>query len=297
MKPCWQGVFPAVTTQFHQDQSLNLQGTARHIEALIDSGVTGLIMCGSLGENQQMDPDEKRRVVALAVNASHGRVPVLSGVAETSTAAAISYMKDCAKLGVNGFMIMPAMVYKADVREAMTYFRTAAAATSLPWMLYNNPISYPVDITPELFKELSDIKNLVALKESSGNTRRITELHNAVGDRYALFVGVDDLILESAILEIDGWVAGTGIAFPKENQALWEHMRAGRWEQARKLYRWFQPLLKLDTHVKFVQYIKLAIQETGLGAEWVRAPRLPLAGQEREQVLQIIRTGIQHRPM
>ncbi|HWY85498.1 MAG TPA: dihydrodipicolinate synthase family protein [Gemmataceae bacterium] len=292
----WQGVFPAATTQFHPDQSLDLDATARHLEALIDSGVTGLIMCGSLGENQAMDPDEKRRVLALAVNVSRGRVPVLSGVAETSTAAACAYVKDCEKQGADGFMVMPAMVYKADTREAMSFFRAVAAATHLPWMLYNNPISYPVDITPELFKELADIKNLVALKESSGNTRRITELHNAVGDRYALFVGVDDLILESSILGIDGWVAGTGIAFPKENQTLWELMRAGRWEEARTLYRWFAPLLKLDTHPKFVQYIKLAMQETGLGAEWVRAPRLPLVGREREQVLQIIRDGIGQRP-
>jgi dihydrodipicolinate synthase/N-acetylneuraminate lyase len=232
----------------------------------------------------------------MAVNVSHERVPVLSGVAETSTTAACAYVKDCEKLGADGFMVMPAMVYKADTREAMSFFRAVAAATHLPWMLYNNPISYPVDITPELFKELADIKNLVALKESSGNTRRITELHNAVGDRYALFVGVDDLILESSILSIDGWVAGTGIAFPKENQTLWELMRAGRWEEARTLYRWFAPLLKLDTHPKFVQYIKLAMQETGLGAEWVRAPRLPLVGREREQVLQIIRDGIGQRP-
>jgi dihydrodipicolinate synthase/N-acetylneuraminate lyase len=296
MQPYWQGVFPAATTQFHQDQSLNLEGTARHLEALMESGVTGLIMCGSLGENQAMDPDEKRRVISMAVNVSRGRVPVLSGVAETSTAAACAYARDCQKLGVNGFMVMPAMIYKADIREAMTFFRTVAAATPLPWMLYNNPISYPVDITPDLFKELADIKNLVALKESSGNTRRITELHNAVGGRYALFVGVDDLILESSILAIDGWVAGTGIAFPKENQALWELTRAGRWEEARSLYRWFAPLLKLDIHPKFVQYIKLAIQETGLGAEWVRAPRLPLVGQEREQVLKIIREGIAKRP-
>jgi dihydrodipicolinate synthase/N-acetylneuraminate lyase len=296
MQPHWQGVFPAVTTQFHQDQTLDLEGTARHLEVLIDSGVTGLIMCGSLGENQAMDPEEKRRVLALAIKVSKGRVPVLSGVAETSTRAACAYVKDCEKLGASGFMVMPAMIYKADTREAMTYFRAVAAATRLPWMLYNNPISYPVDITPALFQELADVKNLVALKESSGNTRRITELHNAVGDRYALFVGVDDLILESSILGIDGWVVGTGIAFPKENQTLWELMRAGRWEEARTLYRWFAPLLKLDTHPKFVQYIKLAMQESGLGSEWERAPRLPLVGQEREEVLKIIRDGIKQRP-
>ena len=292
----WQGVFPAVTTQFHKDQSLDLDATARHLEVLIDSGVTGLIVCGSLGENQSLEPEEKRRVVATAVQTAKGRVPVLSGVAETGTAAARRYVRDCQQLGADGFMVMPAMVYRADPREAMSHFRSVAAATDLPWMLYNNPLSYSVDITAELAAELADVKNLVAIKESSGNPRRITELRLAVGDRFALFVGVDDLIMETAILGIDGWVAGTGIAFPAENQAFWERLRAGQWDAARQFYRWFTPLLKLDTHVKFVQYIKLALQEAGLGSEWVREPRLPLCGAEREAVLSIIRAGIANRP-
>ncbi len=235
-------------------------------------------------------------MLQTAVRVARGRVPVLSGVAETSTAAACRYVRDGEKLGVNGFMVMPAMVYRADAREAVYYFRAVAAATSLPWMLYNNPISYGVDITPAHFRELEGVKNLVAIKESSGDPRRITELRLAVGHRYALFVGVDDLLLESAILGIDGWVAGTGIAFPRENQHLWDLTRAGRWEEALRLYRWFSPLLKLDTHVKFVQYIKLAVQEVGLGKEWVREPRLPLAGAEREEVLRVIHQGIANRP-
>jgi 4-hydroxy-tetrahydrodipicolinate synthase len=292
----WSGVFPAVTTQLHEDQSLDLDATARHLERLIDSGVTGLIMCGSLGENQNLDPAEKRRVVKLAIEVSRGRVPVLSGVAETGTSHACQYVRDCEALGVNGFMVMPAMVYKADSREALTHFRAVASATRLPWMLYNNPIGYPVDITPELFRQLVDVPNLIAIKESSGNTRRITELRLAVGDRFALFVGVDDLILESFILGIDGWVAGTGIAFPTENQLLWDLMKAGNWDEARRVYRWFSPLLKLDTHPKFVQYIKLAMQMTGLGSEWVRAPRLILEGEERSQVMGIIRKGMIERP-
>lgn len=296
MTTIWQGVFPAVTTQFGADQSLNLAATAEHLEVLIDAGVTGLIMCGSLGENQAMDAEEKRRVVERAVQVSRGRVPVLSGVAESSTVAACRYVRDCEQLGVAGFMVMPAMVYKADPREALSFFRSVASATSLPWMLYNNPLSYPVDITPALFRELAEVKNLVAIKESSGNTRRITDLRIATGDRYALFVGVDDLILESSILGIDGWVAGLGNAFPKENQLLWDLMRAGRWDEARTLYRWFSPLLNLDVHPKLVQYIKLAMQENGLGTEWVRAPRLPLVGHEREQILQTIRHGMQQRP-
>jgi 4-hydroxy-tetrahydrodipicolinate synthase len=295
-KHLWQGVFPAVTTQFKRDQSLDLDATARHCESLIDSGVTGLIVAGSLGENQTLEPSVKRALVAEAVRVAAGRVPVLCGVAEMSTAAACQYVRDCAKLGASGFMVMPAMVYKADTAEAMHHFRKVAAATELPWMLYNNPVGYPVDITPAHFAELADISNLVALKESSANTRRITELRLEVGDRFSIFVGVDDLMLEAAVLGIDGWVAGSGIAFPQENQHFWELTRAGRWDEARELYRWFYPLLKLDTHVKFVQYIKLAVQEAGLGSEWVREPRLPLSGEERERVLGIIRHGLAHRP-
>ncbi|KAF0181472.1 MAG: dihydrodipicolinate synthase [Limisphaerales bacterium] len=296
MKPHWTGVFPAVTTQLKRDQSLDLPATARHFEALIESGVNGLIVCGSLGENQTLDPDEKRAVVRCAVETTKGRVPVLSGVAESSTAAAIRYVRDVEQLGAAGVMLMPPMSYKGDPRESMTYLRSVAKGGGLPIMIYNNPISYANDITPALFAELADEPKFVALKESSGDPRRITELHNTIGGRYAVFTGVDDLVLEASILGIDGWVAGTGIAFPTENQHLWELTRASKWDEARALYRWFQPLLKLDTHVHFVQYIKLCEQETGLGSEWVRAPRLTIAGDERKQVLRIIRDAIAKRP-
>ena len=295
-KPYWSGVFPAITTQLNRDQSLDLQATARHADALIKSGVSGLVFLGSLGENQALSAEEKRKVLEAMVKAVHKRVPVLSGVAESSTASACAYVRDLEKLGADGFMLMPPMLYKGDPRETMEHFRKTAAATGLPIMLYNNPISYANDITPEMFAELAEVKNFVALKESTGNTRRITDLHNLVGDRYALFTGVDDLVLESAILGIDGWVAGSGIAFPAENQYFWELTRTGKWEEAREMYRWFTPLLHLDTHTKFVQYIKLAVQETGLGSEWVRAPRLPLTGSEREQILKVIHDGIAGRP-
>jgi 4-hydroxy-tetrahydrodipicolinate synthase len=292
----WHGVFPAVTTQLHQDQSLDLDASARHFEALIDSGASGLIVCGSLGENQTLLPDEKRAVVKRAIEVAAGRLPVISGVAEMSTQAAITYMQDCEKLGISGFMIMPPMVYKTDPLETQHWFRTLAQATPLSWMLYNNPVGYHTDVTPEMFVQLADIPNLHAIKESSANTRRITELHNLVGNRYQIFTGVDDLFLESAILGIDGWVCGSGIAFPKENQQLWDLAQAGRWDECRTLYRWSQPLMKLDTHIHFVQYIKLLCQETGLGKEWVREPRLPLSGPERDQVLSIIRTALAARP-
>lgn len=295
-KPCWAGVFPAVTTQLQQDQSLDLPATARHCEVLIESGVSGLIVCGSLGENQALAPAEKLAVVRCAVETARGRVPVLSGTAEPSTAAASQFVHDVKQLGADGVMLLPPMTYKGDPRETLNFFRGVAARCELPIMVYNNPISYANDITPAMFAELAEEAKFIAIKESSGDPRRITELRNAVGDRFALFTGVDDLLLEASILGIDGWVAGTGIAFPSENQRLWDLTRAGHWDDARALYRWFQPLLKLDTHVHFVQYIKLCEQETGLGAEWVRAPRLPVQGEERERVLQTIRTAIRNRP-
>jgi len=294
--PRWQGVFPAITTQLKQDQSIDIEGTARHAEALIESGVTGIIFMGSLGENQALLPEEKRYLVGEMVKAVRGRVPLLSGVAESSTAQACRYVRDLEKAGVSGFMLMPGMLYRGDERETVAHFKTTAKATGLPIMIYNNPISYGNDITPQMFEELAEVKNFVALKESSGNTRRITDIRNLLDDRYSIFTGVDDLVLECAILGIDGWVAGSGIAFPAENQHFWELTRNGEWDEAREFYRWFTPLLHLDVHTKFVQYIKLAVQECGLGHEWVRAPRLTLAGEERERILGIIHDAISNRP-
>jgi 4-hydroxy-tetrahydrodipicolinate synthase len=296
MKVAWQDVFPAVTTQMRRDQSLDLEATARHIEVLIASGVSGLVMLGSLGENAALEADEKRRVVATAIEAAAGRVPVLSGVVETSTAAACRYARDMERLGADGLMLLPAMIYRADARETLAHYRKVAGSTGLPIICYNNPLAYSVDITPAMFAELADVANFVAIKESSGDVRRITDLVNAVGDRYILFCGVDDLVLESVLLGAQGWIAGMGLAFPAENQRLWDLATAGRYDEARELYRWFTPLLHLDTPAKFVQYIKLAVQEAGLGAEWVRAPRLPLVGEERRRILGVIHAGLASRP-
>ncbi len=280
-----------------RDGSLDLVSTAKHIEVLIESGVSGIVMLGSLGENQMLEPEEKRAVMDMAVETIEGRIPVLSGVAETSTSSAVEFVRDCEEIGADGFMVMPAMCYKTpDPAESMAHFKTVAKSTGLPIMIYNNPISYGNDITPEMFAELGKVKNFVALKESSGDTRRITDLHRVCGDRFAIFTGVDPLALESAILGIDGWVAGTGIAFPAQNQYLWELMQNGEWDEALQIYRWFTPLLHLDTHVKFVQYIKLCVQECGLGNEWTRAPRLPLTGAERKRVLKVIHDGIAAAP-
>jgi len=289
----WRGVFPAITTQMHRDGSLDLEATAHHAEALIASGITGIVFLGSLGENQTLSGEEKRLVVREMVCAVHGRIPVLSGVAESATGEAVRYVRDCEKLGADGCMVLPPMSYRTpDPEERLTHFRTVAKATGLPLMIYNNPISYANEITPEMFAKLARVKNFVAIKESSGDTRRITDLRRVVGDRYALFTGVDDLVLESAALGIEGWVAGAGIALPAHNQWLWDLLQAGDWKKAREVYRWFTPLMHLDVHVKFVQYIKLAVQECGLGREWTRAPRLALTGAERKAVLKIIHDTI-----
>lgn len=293
----WRGVFPAITTQMKKGGALDLDATAAHVEVLLASGVSGIVFLGSLGENQSLRSDEKRLVVKEMISCVRGRVPVLSGVAETSTAEARGYARDCERLGAGGLMLMPPMVYKsADPRESLAHVRTVAKATGLPIMIYNNPLAYGHDLTPQLLAELADEANFIAVKESSGDPRRITDVHKIVGDRYAIFTGVDDLILESAILGIDGWVAGTGIAFPRENQHFWELTRHAKWSEAQEMYRWFTPLLHLDTHPKFVQAIKLAVQECDLGAEWTRPPRLCLVGDERKRVLQIIRQGIATRP-
>jgi 1-pyrroline-4-hydroxy-2-carboxylate deaminase len=288
----WKGVFPAVTTQFHEDLSLDLDLTCAHIETLIESGVTGLVMLGSLGENVTLSREEKREVMRAAISAADGRVPVLSGVAELNTLAAVDYVRDLEKLGAQGAMVMPAMAFRPDRAETMAHYKTIAKGTSLPLIVYNNPISYHADVDPSMFRELADIDNLVAIKESSGDVRRITDIFNAVGDRYIIFGGVDDLILESVMLGATGWIAGIGLAFPKENQRLWDLMMAGDWAKARDLYRWYTPLLHLDIGNKFVQNIKLAVQEMGMGREYVRLPRLPLARPARAQVIELVRERV-----
>ncbi len=292
----WKGVFPAVTTQFHQDLSLDLDLTAKHLQVLLDSGVTGFVMLGSLGENVSLSRDEKRAVLKCALEVANGKIPVVSGVAEFSGHDAATFSKEVEQLGVNGLMVMPAMSFRPDKEEIKAHYLTVAKATGLPVMIYNNPISYHADVTPEILVELAEQPNLVAIKESCGDTRRITDIINTVGDRYALFGGVDDLILEATMLGAVGWVAGVGLAFPKENQYLWDLMMAGKWAEAVEIYRWFSPLLHLDIGTKFVQKIKLCLQEVGLGTEYVRLPRVPLTGAIREESLAIIREGIEKRP-
>jgi 1-pyrroline-4-hydroxy-2-carboxylate deaminase len=292
----WRGVFPAVTTQFKGDQSLDIPASLAQVERLLRAGVHGIIMLGSLGENCALEPQEKRQLVRAAIDAVKGRIPVLSGVAECSTALAARYAADMEELGAAGLMVLPAMVYKSDPRETAAHFRTVAGATRLPIMVYNNPPAYGVDVTPEMFAALADVKNLVAIKESSDNVRRISDIINRCGERYTLFCGVDDLILESMMLGAVGWVAGLVNAFPEETMRLYELAQAKRYQEALPLYRWFMPTLHLDVSVKLVQYIKLAQAMVGYGSETMRAPRLPLEGAEREMVMATVRRAIDTPP-
>jgi 4-hydroxy-tetrahydrodipicolinate synthase len=293
----WHGVFPAACTQFKSDQSLDIAGTLKHIDAMIDAGIHGLVMLGTVGENCSLEYAEKLEVLRQTSAHVAGRVPVLTGVAEYTTALGSRFANDAAKAGVNGLMVLPAMVYKSDSRETVTHFKAIARSTSLPIMIYNNPVSYGVDILPEVFGELAPEKNIVAIKESSEDPRRITDIRNAVGERFTLLCGVDDLVMETYILGAKGWISGLVNAFPAENRLLWDLLEAGKFEEARKVYAWYTPLLHLDTHVKLVQYIKLAAAECGYGTELTRAPRLPLVGEERERILAIIRKGIAGRPV
>lgn len=254
------------------------------------------MVLGTVGENCSLEYPEKVAVIRAAVRQAAGRVPVLTGVAECTTALACRFAEDAREAGADGLMVLPAMVYKSDPRETIAHFRAVARATGLPVMCYNNPVSYGVDITPAMFAELADEPTLVAIKESSENPRRITDLKNRCGDRYLLFCGVDDLILESVVLGATGWVSGLVNAFPAENRLLWDLATAGRYAEAVTVYRWYTPLLHLDTHPKLVQYIKLAAAECGHGAETVRAPRLPVVGPERDEVLSLVRTAINTRP-
>lgn len=292
----WRGVFPAVPTQFHDDFSLDIPATRSHVEALLDSGIHGLIMLGTIGENCSLSLEEKAEVLKMTVEVAKGRVPVLNGVAEFTTANACQTAKTAEEIGVDGLMVMPGMVYNSDGRETVNHFRTVANATRLPIMCYNNPPVYRVDITPEMFQQMSDVENIVCIKEASGDVRRITDLFNALGDRYLIFSGLDDVALESILLGCTGWISGLVDAFPNENRMLWDAATSGDYARALEIYRWYMPLLHFDSHPKLVQYIKLTCSEVGYGTETVRAPRMPLVGEEREQILQVIRDSIATRP-
>lgn len=295
--PRWQGIFPAVTTKFNADESIDAEGTARHIDFQIRNGIHGVVTCGSLGEASTLTLEEKVQVAKIAVDAAAGRIPVLANVSETRTREALRYVAAANKVGVAGYMVMPSVIYVADAREAMLNVRTIADAAQQPVMVYNNPVAYGVDLLPEHMQALADCKWLVAIKESSDDIRRLTDLRNTVGNRYQLFIGVDDLAYEALALGCDGLLAGVGCAFPRETVALYDLMKAGRFAEALELYRWMTPLLHLDVSRKLVQNLKLIDALVGVGSEHVRRPRLPLVGAERERIERIVRQALETRPL
>ena len=295
-RPDWRGVFPAVTTQFKKDHSVDLEATQKHVDVLIESGCRGLVMLGTVGENNVLSAKEKRQTLEAARDAAAGRVPVLSGVAEYTTDLAATFARDCEGIGIDGLMVLPCMVYKSDPRETLVHYRGVARASGLPIMVYNNPVSYGVDITPEMFAELSDEGTIIAIKESSEDVRRLTDIANVVDNRYILFSGVDDLVLESVLLGAVGWVAGLVNAFPRESVALFEWAVSGQWDDARSYYRWLMPIFHLDTLPKLVQYIKLGQQVMGLGSEVVRSPRQVLEGAERARIIALFEKVAAERP-
>ncbi|CUA81733.1 Dihydrodipicolinate synthase/N-acetylneuraminate lyase [Gulbenkiania indica] len=292
----WTGVFPAVTTKFNADESLDLAATTRHIRWQIECGADGIIVCGSLGEASTLTAEEKITILKAAKEVA-GDKPVLLTVAEDSTRAACALAQAAHAAGADGIMLLPAMRYVSDERETLNHYQRVADASPLPIMIYNNPVAYGVNITPAMYAQMADEPKYVAIKESSGDIRTLTNIINAVGDRFAIFSGVDDLALESLMMGADGWVAGLVVAFPKETVAIYRLARAGRWDEARRIYRWFAPLLHLDVSMKLVQNLKLAETMVGMGTEHVRAPRMPLTGTERERVQAVIEAGLASRPV
>jgi 4-hydroxy-tetrahydrodipicolinate synthase len=296
MKVDWQGVFPAVTTQFRADLSIDVADTQRVVDNLINDGVTGIIAMGTCGENNSLEADEKRTLLAAIVEVVDKRVPVVTGVSEMTTPRAIAFARDAEKLGADGLMLLPAMVYVPKIAELVEHFTQVAGNTGLPIMLYNNPPAYRVNITLEALEALRPVSNIVAVKESSPDTRRFTDLFNAFGDRYALFAGLDDVAFEGLLLGAQGWVSGLTSAFPQESVRLVKALQAGDIATAREIYRWFLPLLHLDAEHDLVQTIKLAEQIMGRGSERVRMPRMTLTGERRAEVTAMVERAAATRP-
>jgi len=292
----WEGVFPAVTTQFRPDLSLDVEATARVMDGVIRDGVSGLIVCGTVGENCSLAKSEKIAVMEAAKAVARGRLPVLCGIAEFTSAFAIDMAKEAARIGLDGVMVMPALVYSSKPNETAAHFRSVATATDLPVMVYNNPPIYKNDVTPQILASLADCETIVCFKESSGDTRRFTDLRNMVGDRFVLFAGLDDVVVESIMVGATGWVSGLSNAFPREGETLFRLARAGRYDEAMKLYRWFMPLLHLDARPDLVQCIKLCEHIMGRGTHLTRPPRLPLDARETAEIEAMMRTALASRP-
>ncbi|MBO9198744.1 MULTISPECIES: dihydrodipicolinate synthase family protein [Niastella] len=296
MSISWKGIFPAFTTKFTANDTLDLALFEKGLQSQLDAGVDGIVLGGSLGEASTLTTEEKETLVKLAIEIA-GPVPVVLNIAEGATKEAIKQAALGKSWGVKGLMLLPPMRYKSDDRETLTFFKAVAQSTDLPIMIYNNPVDYKVDVTLDIFEQLLECDNIQAVKESTRDVSNVTRLINRFGDRYKILCGVDTLAMEELLMGADGWVGGLVTAFPRETVAVYRLIKAGMLEEARAIYRWFLPLLELDIHPKLVQYIKLAETQVGLGSEYVRAPRLTLIGEERERVLSIIKEGIANRPV
>lgn len=292
----WQGVFPALTTKFTSDFKLDFTLFEKNLKVQLEAGVDGVILGGTLGESSVLSNQEKFDLVKFTVEQVSGKVPVVMNIAEGSTAEAVRLANEAEKYGATGLMLLPPMRYKSDHRETVAYFAAVAKSTSLPIMIYNNPVDYKIEVTVDMFDELTQYANIQAIKESTRDVSNVTRLINRFGDRYKILCGVDTLAMEELVMGADGWVAGLVCAFPRETVAIYRLVKAGKWNEALAIYRWFLPLLELDIHPKLVQYIKLAEAEEGIGSEHVRPPRLTLIGEERDHVLKVIRNGIKSRP-
>ena len=293
----WKGVFPAVLTPFTADDALDLPMFEKNLQAQLDAGVQAVIIGGSLGEASTITATEKEQLVKHAVEFLNGKIPVIMNIAESTTKDAVQQAANAKSWGAEGLMLLPPMRYKSDDRETVEYFKTIANSTDLPIMIYNNPVDYKIDVTLDMFEELIECSNITAVKESTRDVTNVSRLINRFGTRLKILCGVDTLAMEELCLGADGWVAGLVCAFPKETVTIYNLVKAGKIAEAAAIYRWFMPLLELDIHPKLVQYIKLAATQTGIGSEYVRAPRLTLQGSEREHILKIINDGIAARPV
>ncbi len=292
----WRGVFPAITTPFLDTLAVDHARLAKHVVWLVEQGCTGIVALGSLGEAATLTADEKISILETCRKALGTKTPLVAGIAGLATSECVDLAKRAESVGCDGLMVLPPYVYVGDWRESKAHFNAVIRATPLSCMLYNNPIAYGTDVSPPQMRELAEHANLHAMKESSGDVRRVTALREELGDRLAIFAGMDDMILESVPMGAVGWVAGLVNALPAESVRVFEDARNGRWESARTLYEWFLPLLRLDTVPKFVQLIKLVQAAVGRGTESVRPPRLVLAGEEREAALALVAERLACRP-
>ena len=293
----WRGIFPAVTTQFTEDDNLDLDLFVKNIKAQISAGVNGIVIGGSLGEASTLIPEEKSVLVKEALKISNGRIPVIMNISEQSTKQALHSVEKAKEDGADGLMLLPPMKYKATNYETVEYFKAIAESTDLPIMIYNNPVDYKIEVTTDMFEQLLECGNINAVKDSTRDINNVTRMINRFGDRFKVLTGVDPLAMESLLMGAHGWVAGLVCAFPRETVAIYRLIKAGRINEALKINRWFLPLLELDISPQLVQNIKMAEAATGMGTENVRLPRLPLTGKERERVQLIIEDALKTRPV